>query len=79
MTSRNISAPICCFIAPAIRKGWSAREAQHWDPILFWAAETLGAHFMLAEGVMHVRQPDQAISAARGALPEDPGASPPCT
>jgi chaperone required for assembly of F1-ATPase len=53
-------------------EGLVAREAQHWDPILFWAAETLGAHFMLAQGVMHVRQPDQAIAAARGALPEDP-------
>ena len=53
-------------------EGLVAREAKHWDPILFWAAETLGAHFMLAEGVMHVQQPDQAISAARGALPEDP-------
>jgi chaperone required for assembly of F1-ATPase len=53
-------------------EGLVAHEAAHWDPILFWAAETLGAHFMLAEGVMHVRQPDQAMSAARGALPDDP-------
>ena len=49
-----------------------AREAAHWDPILFWAAETLGAHFILAEGVMHVRQPESAITAARGSLPADP-------
>jgi chaperone required for assembly of F1-ATPase len=53
-------------------EGLVAREAEYWDPVLFWAAETLGAHFILAEGVMHVRQPDQAISAARGALPDDP-------
>ena len=51
-----------------------AREAQHWDPVLFWAAETLGAHFILAEGVMHVRQPESAIAAARAALPTDPWA-----
>lgn len=55
-------------------EGLVAREAEHWDPILFWAAETLGAHFMLAEGIMHVRQPDQAIAAARSALPDDPWA-----
>ena len=55
-------------------EGLVAREAQHWDPILFWAAQTLGAHFMLAQGVMPVRQPDQAIAAARGALPADPWA-----
>jgi chaperone required for assembly of F1-ATPase len=49
-----------------------AREAQHWDPVLFWAADTLGAHFILSEGIMHVAQPAQAIEAARAALPEDP-------
>ena len=49
-----------------------AREAAHWDPVLFWAAETLGAHFILSEGIMHVRQPAQAIEAARAALPDDP-------
>jgi chaperone required for assembly of F1-ATPase len=49
-----------------------AREAALWDPPLFWAAQTLGAHFILAEGIVHVRQPDQAVAAARAALPRDP-------
>ena len=49
-----------------------AREAAHWDPIVFWAADALGAHFILAEGIVHVRQPDSAIAAARAALPADP-------
>jgi chaperone required for assembly of F1-ATPase len=49
-----------------------AREAEHWDPLLFWAAEALGAHFVLAEGIVHVRQPDSAVAAARAALPSDP-------
>ena len=49
-----------------------ARESAHWDPVLFWAADTLGAHFILAEGVVHVRQPETAVAAARGALPDDP-------
>jgi chaperone required for assembly of F1-ATPase len=48
-----------------------AREAAHWDPILFWAAEALEAHFILAEGIVHVRQPDSAIAAARARLPAD--------
>ncbi len=48
-----------------------ARQAQHWDPVLFWAAETLGAHFILAEGIVHVRQPEQAVAAARAAMPDD--------
>ena len=48
------------------------KEAQHWDPVLFWAANALGAHFILGEGIMHVRQPDTAVEVARAALPEDP-------
>lgn len=49
-----------------------AKEAAHWDPIVFWAAESLGAHFMLAEGILHVQQPDAAVAAARAAFPADP-------
>src|SRR3954471_19785854 len=49
-----------------------AREAELWDPVLFWAAGTLGAHFILTEGIVHVRQPEQAVAAARAALPPDP-------
>jgi chaperone required for assembly of F1-ATPase len=49
-----------------------AREAAHWDPPVYWAAEALGAHFILAEGIVHVRQPDAAIAAARAAVPDDP-------
>ncbi|WP_315832016.1 ATP12 family chaperone protein [Bradyrhizobium prioriisuperbiae] len=48
-----------------------ARQAQHWDPVLFWAAETLGAHFILAQGILHVQQPEEAIAAARAAMPAD--------
>lgn len=53
-------------------EGLVAREAAHWDPVLFWAAEALGAHFILSEGIMHVKQPDEALRAARAALPGDP-------
>jgi chaperone required for assembly of F1-ATPase len=49
-----------------------AREAALWDPLLFWAADTLGAHFILAEGIVHVRQPDSAIAAMRRTFPADP-------
>jgi chaperone required for assembly of F1-ATPase len=48
-----------------------AREAEHWDPVLAWAARELGAHFILSEGIVHVTQPEQAIAAARGAFPAD--------
>ncbi len=49
-----------------------ARQSAQWDPLLFWAAEQFGAHFILAQGVVHVRQPDQALAAAGAALPDDP-------
>jgi chaperone required for assembly of F1-ATPase len=51
-----------------------ARQAEHWDPVLRWTADELGAHFILAEGVMHVKQPEKALEAAHQALPETPWA-----
>ena len=52
--------------------GLVVREAAVWDSPLFWAAEALGAHFILAEGIVHVRQPETAVAAASAALPDDP-------
>ena len=71
-TSRNISSSDLLFYRAGHPEALVAREAAHWDPVLFWAADTLGAHFILAEGIVHVRQPDHAIAAARAALPADP-------
>jgi chaperone required for assembly of F1-ATPase len=48
------------------------REAEHWDGVLFWAADALSAHFILSQGVVHARQPETAVVAARAALPSDP-------
>jgi chaperone required for assembly of F1-ATPase len=48
------------------------REAAYWDPVLAWAANDLGAHFILSEGIVHVTQPEQAIKAARAVFPADP-------
>jgi chaperone required for assembly of F1-ATPase len=53
-------------------EGLVQREALHWDPVLEWARDSLGAHFILAEGVMHVSQPEAAVAAAGAALPRDP-------
>jgi chaperone required for assembly of F1-ATPase len=39
------------------------RQAEHWDPVLTWAASDLGARFVLSEGVMHVAQPAGTIAA----------------
>ncbi len=47
------------------------RQAELWDPLVAWAREALGARFILAQGVVHVAQPEDAIAAARKALPAD--------
>ena len=39
------------------------RQAELWDPVLDWVRDGLGARFCLAEGVMHVEQPREAIGA----------------
>ncbi len=48
------------------------RQARHWDPIVTWARDKLGANFILGQGVMFVDQPDEALAAARTAIPADP-------
>ena len=50
----------------------AAKQGEHWDPVLRWAANNLGAHFILAQGIMPVGQPAQAIANARARLPADP-------
>jgi|SRR5208282_29495 len=52
--------------------GLVERQARHWDPILTWAREALGARFRLGEGIIHVAQPEAALAAARAAIPDDP-------
>ena len=49
-------------------EGLVARQREAWDPILRWAEERLGARFVLAEGVMHVAQPERALAALAAAL-----------
>jgi chaperone required for assembly of F1-ATPase len=52
--------------------GLVAKQSQAWDPVLAWAREALGARFVLAQGVIHVPQPHEAIAAARAAIPLEP-------
>jgi len=44
-------------------EGLVAQQEKHWDPVLRWARETLGANFAFASGVSHVAQPDSALTA----------------
>jgi chaperone required for assembly of F1-ATPase len=48
--------------------GLVALQNERWNPVLDWAAADLGVRFVLAESVMHVRQPDEALAAVRDAV-----------
>ena len=59
---RFSSSDLLCYRADA-PQGLVERQSQAWDPVLDWARDALGARFILAEGVMHVEQPREAIAA----------------
>lgn len=65
-----LGSDLLCYRADA-PEALVARQAQAWDPLLAWARDALGARFVLAQGVMHVAQPREAIAAARAAIPAD--------
>jgi chaperone required for assembly of F1-ATPase len=68
---KYLASDLICYRAPT-PQGLRERQAAHWDPILAWTREELGAHFTLGEGVVHVAQPKAALAAARAAIPTDP-------
>jgi chaperone required for assembly of F1-ATPase len=43
-------------------------QSEAFDPVLAWAAEALGARFILSAGLMHVAQPESALAAVRRAV-----------
>jgi chaperone required for assembly of F1-ATPase len=57
------------FYRAATPAGLVASQGAHWDPIVDWARENLGARFVLTEGIVHVPQPEAAIAAAVRAIP----------
>jgi chaperone required for assembly of F1-ATPase len=68
----NYLATDLLFYRAADPEGLVERQARHWDPVLAWARDALGARFVLAQGVVHVAQPPAALAAARVAIPADP-------
>jgi chaperone required for assembly of F1-ATPase len=69
--TKYLGSDLVCYRAdqPA---GLVARQSAHWDPVLAWARDALGARFVLTTGITHVAQPDAAIAAAARAIPDDP-------
>jgi chaperone required for assembly of F1-ATPase len=60
------------FYRAASPQGLVELQARHWDPILIWARDALGARFEVGEGVVHVAQSDEALNAAAAIIPKDP-------
>jgi chaperone required for assembly of F1-ATPase len=69
--AKYLGSDLVCYRAD-MPEGLVAKQAEHWDPILAWARDELGARFVLGQGVVFVEQPDHAVAAARGAMPSDP-------
>ena len=54
--ARYLASDLICYRAGSPR-GLVERQALHWDPIVEWARDVLGARMLLAEGVVHVTNP----------------------
>ena len=50
----------------------TARQRAHWDPLVAFAREQLGARFRVTTGITYVVQPAAAIVAAMEAVPREP-------
>lgn len=68
--AKYLGSDLLCYRADA-PPGLVARQAQHWDPVIAWAQRSLGARFMLIQGIVFAAQPDETIAAARAAIPTD--------
>jgi len=68
---KYLASDLVCYRASS-PPGLAAQQARHWDPLLDWAIQMLGARFAVGEGVVHVAQPEAALAAARAAIPTDP-------
>ena len=53
-------------------QGLVERQAHAWNPLFDWARESLGADFVIAQGVTFVAQPAAALAVAGAAIPRDP-------
>lgn len=60
-------ADLVCYRAEA-PAGLAHRQHEAWTPLIDWAAQELGVHFRVVEGVMHVDQDANTVAAIDRAL-----------
>ena len=63
----HAGADLLCYRAKGPR-GLVEAQRKQWDPVLAWAKSTLGAPLVLAEGIVHVAQPQASLDRLRDAL-----------
>jgi chaperone required for assembly of F1-ATPase len=68
---KYLASDLVCYRADAPQR-LVERQAQHWDPILAWARDALGAPLRAATGIVHVVQDEDALARAGAAIPGDP-------
>ncbi|BCJ91172.1 ATPase [Terrihabitans soli] len=61
------ASDLLCYRAEAPERLVENQRAK-WDPVLDWAHETLGARFVLAEGIVFVEQPASSLEAISAVL-----------
>jgi chaperone required for assembly of F1-ATPase len=47
------------------------RQDNVWNPVIVWARDVLGARFILAQGIVHVTQPEDAVAAVAKTMQQD--------
>ena len=61
---RFADSDLLCYRASAPRELVEC-QATHWDSVIDWYRDAQGANFILAEGVIHVAQPREAMAVLR--------------
>lgn len=65
--ARHAGSDLLCYRAKGPKALVDAQSA-HWDPVLAFARDVLHAPLMLAEGIVHVAQPEASLTRIRGAM-----------
>ncbi|TLG78473.1 ATP12 family protein [Methylocystis sp. B8] len=67
--AKYVASDLICYRAGE-PEGLAAAQAAAWDPLIAFARDKLGAKLALAEGVMFIEQPQEALDAIARALRE---------
>jgi len=64
---KHAASDLVCYRAHA-PQGLAEAQAEHWDQVLAWAKDALGAPLVLSQGVVHVAQPQASLDRIEQAI-----------